>query len=282
MEWALVSFFIAPPVCHRHSTLATPFSTGEFGRLSINYFVRMKSFLAGALVATIVSAGVTYAVASGSTDTVRACAHKKTGDLRIMTGKKCKKSERQVSWPAGLTQATQGATGATGATGPKGDTGATGAAGQQGPAGTNGLSVAYKSSFTNGYMLSTQTAFGSYGGMDLPPGSYVVFANLNLWSGDASKPTQATCRIESFGSDFTFGMQTETSIDVGPQGGSIPLQTDIILRSDGGFTIGCRNDTGTPGHRVNFESNLYAIAVDSFEQYSPSICRSSTVDTEGC
>jgi hypothetical protein len=229
----------------------------------LDYFVGMKSFLAGALVATIVSAGVTYAVASGSTDTVRACAHKKTGDLRIMTGKKCKKSETPVSWPSGLSPATQGATGAKGDTGAPGTIGDTG---PQGPAGENGLSVSYWDGFSGGYLNGGVSTYTLMDEIQLPAGTYVVFSNIWAWS-SGTGVTKAQCTFDPPGAGWLLGPPHENAVDAGPGGGTISLQTHFVLANDGALNVLCKNNTGT--HRINFEGNIYAIAVNSVELYDP-------------
>ncbi len=104
----------------------------------------MKSGLSRAWVpflavaaACLLAVGAGWAIAASTTSsaTIRACASKSTGVLRLAA--RCKKSERRVSWntvgPRGLRglRGIQGATGATGA----GATGATGAKGDTGPPG---------------------------------------------------------------------------------------------------------------------------------------------------
>jgi hypothetical protein len=91
--------------------------------------------------ACLLAVGAGWAIAASTTSsaTLRACASKSNGALRLAA--KCKSSERRVSWntvgprgPRGL-QGIQGATGDTGSTGPAG---AAGPAGAQGPKGDKG------------------------------------------------------------------------------------------------------------------------------------------------
>jgi hypothetical protein len=80
--------------------------------------------IAAAACAAIV---VAPASAASSGSTVKACANKKTGALRLVVGKKgCSKRERRVSLSS------------IGPGGPKGDPGSQGAAGAQGPVGPQG------------------------------------------------------------------------------------------------------------------------------------------------
>ena len=105
----------------------------------------MKSGLSRAWVpflavaaACLLAVGAGWAIAASTTSsaTIRACASKSTGVLRLAA--RCKKSERRVSWntvgPRGL-RGLRGIQGATGATGAAGATGATGAKGDTGPPG---------------------------------------------------------------------------------------------------------------------------------------------------
>jgi hypothetical protein len=94
------------------------------------------------LVGALAISGVAIASSSqGRAETVRACASKKTGALRLLRGRRCRSAETHVSWnaqgPRGLRGATgvQGATGPAGAVGLEGPQGTPGAAGAQGPAG---------------------------------------------------------------------------------------------------------------------------------------------------
>jgi hypothetical protein len=73
--------------------------------------------------------GGAYALTSVSSGgVIKACVNKRTGALRVVrNGKRCKKSERTISWNA------------SGQAGPQGAAGNAGAAGLQGPAGTPGV-----------------------------------------------------------------------------------------------------------------------------------------------
>jgi hypothetical protein len=81
-----------------------------------------------------VGAGWAIAASTTSTGTIRACASKSTGVLRLAA--RCKGSERSVRWN---TVGPRGPRGLQGIQGAKGDTGATGAAGATGAPGAQGL-----------------------------------------------------------------------------------------------------------------------------------------------
>jgi hypothetical protein len=81
-----------------------------------------------ALVAAV--GGGSYAVAASSGGTIKACAKKRVGTLRLAS--KCRKSERPISWNA---------VGPAGPAGPAGAPGAPGAAGAAGKDGKDGASA---------------------------------------------------------------------------------------------------------------------------------------------
>ena len=80
-------------------------------------------------------------ISTAASSTIKGCAAKQTGILRIITGTaKCKKTEKAISWNATGPQGPAGAAGADGADGTNGTNGtngtpgATGATGPAGPA----------------------------------------------------------------------------------------------------------------------------------------------------
>ena len=84
-----------------------------------------------ALIAVLVASLLATALASAAAApvSVKACANKKSGALRLLTKGKCSRKERALS----LSQ-----TGPAGATGPQGAAGSPGAQGPQGPTGVQG------------------------------------------------------------------------------------------------------------------------------------------------
>jgi hypothetical protein len=91
-----------------------------------------------------VGGGTAYAASSGgsaSAGTLKLCAAKKTGDLRLASGSGCKAGEQALSVEARGFPGPAGAAGPTGAAGPagaQGERGATGDRGAQGDRGTTG------------------------------------------------------------------------------------------------------------------------------------------------
>ena len=124
-----------------------------------------------------------------STPTIKACAAKKTGDLRMITGKaKCKKSENPVSW------------------GIKGSTGARGLAGAQGPAGAPAIPNVTVIDDTADYWTSIftgpQSSWDSVSLMQSEPlaaGNYLVLANIEIVTGSERAFCAATTTENSVG-----------------------------------------------------------------------------------
>jgi hypothetical protein len=94
---------------------------------------RMPVIAVAAACLLAVGAGWAIAASTTSSATLRACASKSNGALRLAA--KCKSSERRVSWN---TVGPRGPRGLQGIQGAKGDTGATGAAGAAGATGQDG------------------------------------------------------------------------------------------------------------------------------------------------
>ena len=139
---------------------------------------RNTSIFASSLVLSISlvasSAMISNAV---STPTIKACAVKKTGDLRIITGSaKCKKTERLVTW------------GTKGPTGAKGSTGAAGTPAIPSVTEVNNYSQGWVNIFVPDGGWNTVSLVQS---PQLTPGDYLVFANVNMYpNGD-----QAFCAV---------------------------------------------------------------------------------------
>jgi hypothetical protein len=105
-----------------------------------------------------------FAVAANDSATstkIRACYSKKTGDLRVVKGKKrCRRGERALAWnrkgPRGLT----GQRGAAGPVGPGGTDGAAGATGPAGPQGPAGSDTQFNGAAASGVLTGTYPAPG--------------------------------------------------------------------------------------------------------------------------
>ena len=123
-----------------------------------------------------------------STPTIKACAVKKTGDLRMITGKaKCKKSEKLVSW------------------GIKGSTGARGLAGA--PAIPNVTVIDDTADSWTSIFTGLQSSWDSVSLMQSEPlaaGNYLVLANIEIVTGSESAFCAATTTENSFGNSGSY------------------------------------------------------------------------------
>jgi hypothetical protein len=136
-------------------------------------WARVPLLAVGAVCLLAVGAGWAIAASTTSTATIRACASKSTGVLRL--ARTCRKSERSVSWNTVGPRGPRGATGATGARGATGATGATGAKGDTGPAGDSALNP----------VPPGKTIRGAVGG------DYEAQAALQDWGLDMTLPIAA-------------------------------------------------------------------------------------------
>jgi len=92
---------------------------------------------AAGLGAVVLASGVGAKAAAPSR--IYACASKRTGVMRVVSlPKRCRRSERKLSWPAAVSRGAAGAPGARGPTGLSGAAGTRGATGPAGPAGQPG------------------------------------------------------------------------------------------------------------------------------------------------
>ncbi len=90
------------------------------------------------MLALLVLAALLLLPTAADAATIRGCAKKSGGDLRVLgAGKKCKKSERAVSWAESGEDGRPGANGAPGASGAQGAQGAQGAPGATGAPGAD-------------------------------------------------------------------------------------------------------------------------------------------------
>jgi hypothetical protein len=135
---------------------------------------------ASAAFADARSRGAVPSSARAAQNLVLACAHRATGQLRLVARGACRRVERAVRWnvqgvagargqagaqgPAGATgvQGPQGPAGPTGPAGAEGPAGPQGAAGPQGPAGTS--TVALISARVTGFTSLGSPSFGSVTG----------------------------------------------------------------------------------------------------------------------
>lgn len=123
-----------------------------------------------------------------SVQTIKACAVKKTGDLRLITGSaKCKKTERLVTW------------------GTKGPTGAKGSPGS--PAIPNVTTVDDTVDGWTSIDVPNQTGWDTISLMQSEPlaaGDYLVLANIEIFTGNGSVFCAATTTANEVGVSGTY------------------------------------------------------------------------------
>lgn len=123
-----------------------------------------------------------------SVPTIKACAVKKTGDLRLITGSaKCKKTERLVTW------------------GTKGPTGAKGSPGS--PAIPNVTTVDDTVDGWTSIDVPNQTGWDTISLMQSEPlaaGDYLVLANIEIFTGNGSVFCAATTTANEVGVSGTY------------------------------------------------------------------------------
>ena len=108
---------------------------------------------------------------SAKSTQIKACYSKKTGELRVLKAKKrCRRSERRLSWNK------RGRSGTPGVAGPPGPAGPAGPAGEPGPQGPAGVSGVEGGGFTlaNGSIGATHIVDGSITKSKLAPGALTV------------------------------------------------------------------------------------------------------------
>ncbi len=123
-----------------------------------------RRLLSTTLAAGVALAGVVAIPAGGATaaSTYKACANKKTGEMRLVVkGKKCKKNEKKLKWNV------------------KGPAGSSGAPGAQGPAGARGPAGAFNAIDQTGKVLGQLVGFwaSAYPIVRMPSGVMLMWTN---------------------------------------------------------------------------------------------------------
>ncbi|MBV1848824.1 hypothetical protein [Catellatospora tritici] len=147
-------------------------------KISTRRRVRRALGVAGLAAATLLAFSGFAQAEPEAAATIKACVHKKTGDVRIVElpksgGTGCGKDERPVSWSA---------------KGPRGPQGAPGTPGRPGPAGGPPLAFVDRN---NGNLPDGSTTLLSLG--NLPPGRYRLTASMQV--GTDGRAPQLECRM---------------------------------------------------------------------------------------
>jgi hypothetical protein len=154
--------------------------------------LRVRPVLVAVCAIGLLSALVGAALAASGGGTIRACANKRTGALRL--AKHCMRNEKRVSWSITGPRGPQGPRGAQGPQGPQGAQGPQGPQGAQGPTGPRGPSDTYTEYWPN---LTVPAAAGNnfnLGSVSLPAGSFMVFGRVSVLN-SANVAKQVTCEL---------------------------------------------------------------------------------------
>ena len=159
-----------------------------------------------------------------STPTITACAVKKTGDLRIITGSaKCKKTERLVTW------------------GTKGPAGARGPAGA--PAGSNEIMYSQANNYWQGWI----NIYVAPGGWDtisvvqttqLLAGNYLVLANVDIDTNGDRAFCSVTTTPEAVGGNGTIHYATNIPAELGSQ--NLSFSSNVGVEAGQEVHLRCR------------------------------------------
>lgn len=129
-----------------------------------------------------------------------------------------------------------GHTGATGATGPGGATGSPGGIGATGPMGP---STAYSGSLVGPVTITTSGRPGDkVGHLNLPAGSYVIFAKAWLENQDAVNATSAGCQLDAGGASDEDVLKLEPS-GTNAFRGAVAVNIAVTLSSPGVAQLSC-------------------------------------------
>jgi hypothetical protein len=232
--------------------------------------MKLPLVIAAALFAFGVSAYAAGMSATPAPKTIKACAKKKGGSLRVAN--KCRRSERRVSWGVQGPQGTPGTQGQAGTPGAPGTAGAAGAAGANGVDGTNGAdgdstgetfhaSAGAGSNFGGGGICDA-TPSGPSITFTAPVGSYAqVMASSTVQRAGANSNTVCV-RVDGtdvqFSSSVSLAAETRYLVTGSGTGVTDPLDAQPLTfpLSAGSHTISMRY--GSSGGTSNFSNrNLY-------------------------
>lgn len=230
-------------------------------------FWRMSKVLVVLAAAMFVCGLTGFAIAqsnSSATKTIKACAKKKGGALRV--AKKCKKSERRVTWSASGVRGLQGPAGAPGSAGTNGTNGANGTNGTDGTSGTSTgetffSSAGFGTNFGGGGACDT-TPSGPSITFDAPSGSYAqVMASATVQRAGATSNTvcvHVDATDVQFSSSTSLSAETRYLVQGNTSGTTNSLAASPLTFpvSAGSHTISLRY--GSAGGTSNFNNrNLY-------------------------
>jgi hypothetical protein len=173
---------------------------------------RLATFTLGVLV-TAVSVGTVSYVNASSGSTIRACANKKTGEMRYLAKGKCKKREKTLTWNQ---RGPQGVSGPQGLQGESGSTGIAGSSQQVVVVDANGNEVGFS---VNVYLANALVLVpgGKTWSMDLNTGRVLGEITLSDFYSDSNCETPlAIINASSVFSDQITYRHYESGVNYSP------------------------------------------------------------------
>ncbi len=213
-----------------------------------------------ALVAALVGAGIiptataapaAPAAPSGSVvKVVKACAKKKTGDMRLVSGaKKCRKNERFLKWNVA---GPVGSTGPTGATGPSGPAGSDGTPGATGPSHTFWASSGASITDLTSDLIPVVSS-------SVPAGKYLVQANTYLFQPTGAVPLLAVCRVLANGEPIDASLVGAALFDTVARGATSPVPVTLTFTAARPTTVTYVCGTAIPGNTARSQFATLAL-----------------------
>lgn len=205
------------------------------------------SFLVAVLAALVspgLAASASAAPAAKTTSVVKACAKKKTGEMRLVSNrKKCRANERFLKWNV---------VGPQGLTGPGGPAGAKGEKGAPGPSHTywagSGASVLDLNSTPSPVVSAT-----------VPAGKYLVQANTYLFQPTGVVPLLMVCRLLADGEPIDANIVGATLFDVGATGSTSAVPVTLTFTAAATTTVTYACGAAIPGNTVRAQFATMAL-----------------------
>lgn len=217
--------------------------------------------IVGTVVVALATGGTAYAtIPNSTTGVITGCYQTFQGNLRVIdaqAGRQCGAFEKQLNWNQAGVAGPKGDPGATGPAGPaglqgpEGDVGPQGLAGPtgpQGPAGEPGSSAGDQVFFASGVLELRGTPLVLR--KSLPPGSYVVEADVSADTSASSATSEVFCRLSTAQDSLGTGKQIimVSGADQSRRGGDAAL-TSAAADAGGEVALECLLINGT-GARV--------------------------------
>lgn len=184
--------------------------------------------------------------AASSSNTIRACVVKKTGEMRLLKNGSCGRKAKELVWnrvgPAGQT----GARGPQGNNGDQGPQGVPGTSGATGPTGPSNAYYTQKRPFTT---LGTSNSVVV--SLNLPAGAYTVSMAANATG--AAQSDWVACQLQINGNNLELPA-TSTNITGVNYTHSIGIETAVTLDQASRLDVACQSQNGGNVGQVGFSA----------------------------